>query len=168
MNDDDKIMDIERKIEREKALINAAQVMRQQTNNEAVRSKLDTQMRDARRNLDFFESRLAQLKARKAPHDAMGNLSLGPPGTPGSRPKSAGTYNDQDGPPAPPPKDSSGSFYDHRSSLGGSTLYSQPGDLMPNRHPFPGQPPNSSMPKPRANFTKLGRLPAPSRCMRYA
>ncbi|KAB5555106.1 hypothetical protein GE09DRAFT_148808 [Coniochaeta sp. 2T2.1] len=155
MNDDDKIVDIHKKIEREKALINAANLMRQQTGNEAVRSKLDTQMRDARRNLEFFEERLRELTMRRTGH-AMENMSLGPPGTPGSRPKSSGTFNDQDGPPAPPPKDASGSsLYGDRASIGGSTLYSQPSNLMPSGHPFPGQPPDTSIPKPRPNFSKL-------------
>ncbi|OIW28681.1 HR1-domain-containing protein [Coniochaeta ligniaria NRRL 30616] len=155
MNDEEKIMDIHKKIEREKALINAATLMKQQTSNAAVLSKLDTQMRDAVRNLKFFEGRLSELQMRRMGH-GMENMSLGPPGTSGSRPKSSGTFNERDGPPAPPPKDASGSsLYGDRSSIGGSTLYSQSGDQMPNKHPFPGQPPDSSMPKARPNFSKL-------------
>lgn len=159
MNDEEKVLDIHRKIDREKALIQAAQLMRQQTNNDAVRSKLDTQMREGRRNLEFFEERLRELQARRLGR-GMESMSLGPQGTPGNRPKSAGAFNDQDAPPTPPPKDASGSLYGDRSSIGGSTLYSQSGDPMPNRHPFPGQPPDSSIPKPRPNFSKLGMPPS--------
>ena len=76
MNDDEKILDISKKIEREKALINAANLMRQQTNNEAVRSKLDTQMREGRRNLEFFEERLRELQMRRL-GQSVENMSLG-------------------------------------------------------------------------------------------
>jgi classical protein kinase C len=140
MNDDDKILDITKKIEREKALINAANLMRQQTNNEAVRSKLDTQMREGRRNLEFFEDRLRELQMRRLGH-SVDNMSIG--GT------TLGSFSgeqegEEGGPPAPPPKDASGHpQYGH-------------GDLMPPRGPFPGQPPQSAIPKGRANFTKLG------------
>jgi hypothetical protein len=149
-------MDIHRKIEREKALIQAAQLMRQQTNNEAVRSKLDTQMRDGRRNLEFFEERLRELQMRRM-GQGMENMSLGPQGTPGTRPKSGSSaYGDLSSPPAPPPKDQSSSQYGDRSSYGGPTQHGQGPELMPDRHPFPGQPPNSSIPKSRPNFSKLG------------
>jgi classical protein kinase C len=158
MNDEEKVMDIYKKIEREKALINAAQLMRQQTNNEAVRSKLDSQMRDGRRNLEFFEERLRELQMRRM-GQRVDNMSLGPgspSGTPGTRPQSgSGAYGDLSGPPAPPPKDQSSSQYGDRSSYGASTQHGPGGEPMPASHPFPGQPPNSSVPKPRPNFSKL-------------
>lgn len=165
--EEEKVNDIYRKIEREKALINAANLMRQQTNNEGVRSKLDTQMRDGRRNLEFFEERLREIQIRRM-GQGVENMSLGAPGTPGSRPKSSGAFNDREGPPAPPPKDASGSLYGDRSSIGGSTLYSQPGGLMPDRHPFPGQPPDAPMPKTRPNFSKLGMPTYPDNTLRRA
>lgn len=143
MHDDDKIQDISKKIEREKALINAANLMRQQTNNEAVRSKLDTQMREGRRNLAFFEERLRELQMRRL-GQSVDNMSLGG-STLGSF-RSGEPGGQEGGPPAPPPKDASG--YGH-------------GDLMPAHGPFPGQPPNSAMPKPRPNFTKLGTTHPP-------
>jgi classical protein kinase C len=142
MNDDEKILDISKKIEREKALIHAANVMRQQTNNEAVRSKLDTQMREGRRNLEFFEERLRELQMRRL-GQSVDNMSLGGTTLGSFR---SGEQGADDGAPTPPPKDASG--------------YGQfgPGDLMPPRGPFPGQPPHSSMPKARPNFTKLGMV----------
>lgn len=141
MNDEDKIQDIERKIKREEALLTAANVMRQQTNNESVHSKIDTQIRDARRNIDFFQQRLRELKVRSL-GSGMDNMSLGG-STLASRPRSADLRNDSHAPPTPPPKDASGYGLSHH-------------DLMPAQGPFPGQPPNSSIPKARPNFTKLG------------
>ncbi|KAL2153696.1 hypothetical protein VTH82DRAFT_4851 [Thermothelomyces myriococcoides] len=140
MNDDDKILDITKKIEREKALINAANLMRQQTNNEAVRSKLDTQMREGRRNLEFFEERLRELQMRRL-GQSVDNMSLGGSTVGSFRSTEQGT--EEGGPPPPPPKD--GSSYGQYG----------PGDLMPPRGPFPGQPPHSGVPKARPNFTKL-------------
>lgn len=89
MNDDQAIEDIRRKIEREKNIINAANSMRAKTDNEGVRSKCDTQMREARRNLKFFEDRLRDIQMRKL-GKGVGNMSV-----------------DGQAPP-PPPKDSSG------------------------------------------------------------
>jgi hypothetical protein len=149
MNDDDAIHNIHKKIEREKALINAANSMRAQTNNEAVRSRLDSQMRDGRRNLQFFEEKLRDIQMRRV-NSGVGDMSLG------------GSADDAGGPPAPPPKDSSSNPAGDRGSYGsGSGQYSQAGggsDLMPPRHPYAPGPGGSGIPKPRPNFTKLGTL----------
>lgn len=144
MSEEDKMMDIFKKIEREKALIQAANLMRQQTNNDQVRSKLDNQMREGKRNLEFFEEKLKELQLRRG----MGDMSVGGSST-SSRPP--GMRSDSDGPPAPPPKDASG-----MPMSGGDPQYSQigAGDLMPPRGPFAA--PGPGMPKPRPNFTKLG------------
>jgi len=155
MNEDEKITDICKKIDREKALINAAHLMRQQTNNDAVRSKLDSQMRDGRRNLEFFEERLRELQARKL-GQGMDNLGIHGGGPGSRRPGSADYRGDRDGPPAPPPKDASA--WD--ASSYGSGQYGQPGqpgEMMGPRHSLPGQPPNPGGANARPNFTKLGR-----------
>jgi len=126
MADEDKIMEVYKKIEREKSLIQAANLMRQQTNNDTVRSKLDTQMREGKRNLEFFEEKLKELQLRRG----MQGMDIGS-GSSSSRPH--GAHPDSDAPPAPPPKDASG----HATS-GGETQFSQIGghsDLMPPRHP---------------------------------
>lgn len=65
MNEDDVARDIHRKIEREKALITAANAMRQSTNNPAVVSGLDTKIRDGRRNIEYLESRLNELEMKR-------------------------------------------------------------------------------------------------------
>lgn len=83
MNEEDAIRDIYKKIDREKALIQAASMMRGSTDNPAVRSRLDSQMRDGQRNITFFEQRLQDLQQR------LQSASLGDDG------------------PTPPPKDSS-------------------------------------------------------------
>ncbi|KAK4198234.1 hypothetical protein QBC40DRAFT_95056 [Triangularia verruculosa] len=147
MTDDDKILDISKKIERERALINAANSMRQQTNNDTVRAKLDSQLREGRRNLAFFEGRLKELEMRRV-SQSMDNMSLG--GSTLASTRSSEYQQDDNGRPAPPPKDSSGYPPNH----GGQTPYG-PSDLMPPRGPFPAGPPNSSIPKSRPNFSKL-------------
>lgn len=138
-------MDIVKKIDREKALIQAANLMRQQTNNDQVRSKLDNQMREGKRNLEFFEEKLKELQLRRG----MGDMNLGPGSSSASRPPAI--RGDSDGPPTPPPKDASG-----MATSGGDPQYSQIGgtDLMPPRHPFASSGPG--VPKTRPNFTKLG------------
>lgn len=142
MNDEEAIQNIYKKIEREKALINAANAMRAQTNNEAVRSRLDSQMRDGRRNLQFFEEKLRDIQMRRVSQN-MGDMSLG----------------SGDAPPAPPPKDASSWGGDHGSYGAGNVQYSQigqHGDLMPPRHPYAPPGPSAGITKPRPNFTKLG------------
>ncbi|KKY38279.1 putative protein kinase c [Diaporthe ampelina] len=146
MADEDKIMEVYKKIEREKSLIQAANLMRQQTNNDTVRSKLDTQMREGKRNLEFFEEKLKELQLRRG----MQGMDLGS-GSSSSRPH--GARSDSEAPPTPPPKDASG-----LATSGGETQFSQIGghsDLMPPRHPFAPPGPGSGGPKPRPNFTKL-------------
>lgn len=146
MSEEDKMMDIYKKIEREKALIQAANLMRQQTNNDQVRSKLDNQMREGKRNLEFFEEKLKELQLRRG----MGDMNLGSSSSSSQAPHLQ--RNDSDGPPTPPPKNSG------MAMSGGDPQYSQIGgtDLMPPRGPFAGS--GQNVPKTRPNFTKLGEL----------
>lgn len=144
MSDTEKALDIQKKIERERALLNAANLMRQQTTNEAVRSKLDTQMREGRRNLEFFEEKLRELQLRRGVEGM--NISGGN--------RTSGYGPGSDAPPAPPPKDSSGGYdhapygHGHSKSVGGG------GEVFYNN-------PNPPMPKGRPNFTKLGMTRSP-------
>lgn len=161
MNDDDAVMNIYKKIEREKALINAANAMRQQTNNDDVRSRLDSQMREGRRNLNFFEEKLRDIQMRRLGQgvDSM-SLSSGSTAVASIRPQSSDLRGDNEGPPTPPPKDASAYGGTDRGSYG-SGGYSQTGahgDMMPPRHPFASTGPNTAIPKARPNFTKLGKL----------
>ena len=144
MNDDEAIQNIHKKIEREKALMNAANAMRAQTNNEAVRSRLDSQMREGRRNLQFFEEKLRDIQMKK--------LNQGVEGL------STGDGYGADGPPAPPPKDGGGFGDPGDYGQGQYSQIGQHGDLMPPSHPFAPPGPGQNMPKSRPNFTKLGTL----------
>ncbi|KFA63643.1 hypothetical protein S40285_03150 [Stachybotrys chlorohalonatus IBT 40285] len=149
MNDDETIRDILKKIEREKALINAANVMRASTTNEGVRSRLDSQMRDGRRNLQFFEDKLQELQLRRL-NQGVDNMSINTPG--GSATGSGRNPQDPTSPPAPPPKDSAGSWGEHGAYGPGS--YGQ-GELAPPRHPYVQESSNPGAPKTRPNYTKL-------------
>ncbi|RDW80729.1 protein kinase C [Coleophoma crateriformis] len=156
-NDDEALSSIYKKIERERALLQAANQMRQQTQNESVRARLDTQMREGRRNISYLEERMQELQARKL-GQGMSNMSLGS-GSDGG-PRSPGLRNDRDGPPTPPPKDSRGGYIEAGSDRGGygSQDYSKiggHGDMMPPRHPYAPPAPGQGMPKSRPNFTKL-------------
>ena len=62
---DQAIAEVYRKIEREKALINAATHMRQSTNNAAVQARVDSNIRDSRRNISYLEEKLAELQLRQ-------------------------------------------------------------------------------------------------------
>ena len=93
MNVDETVTNVQRKIDREKALINAANAMRQSTNNPAVLSRLDGQIRDGTRNIEYFEGKLRDIEMQRT-NTGMDNLSL----QPGASAKGAN-------PVTPPPKD---------------------------------------------------------------
>lgn len=64
MNEDAATRDILCKIDREKAIINAAHQMQQATHNALVKSRAEAQIRDAKRNLIYFEQTLSDLRSR--------------------------------------------------------------------------------------------------------
>jgi hypothetical protein len=70
-NDDAAVQELIRKIDRENAIINAARQMSQATNNPAVSSRVDSQIREATRNINYFEQTLRDIQTRQ-----MGNLSV--------------------------------------------------------------------------------------------
>ena len=156
---DTAIADIYKKIEREKALINAANHMRQSTNNSTVQARVDSNIRDGRRNIGYLEEKLQELQLRK-----MGGDGAPPPPAHGGdqyqnasgRPGGPGTA----GGPIPPPKDAYGGqgSYSINSGPGGYT-HGGTGQ-MPPRAPY-GDPRqfNTPIPKARPNFSKLGRPP---------
>jgi len=71
------IANVQQKIDRERALITAANTMRQSTNNPAVLSRLDTQIREGQRNVDYLEGRKREMQMRNISSD-MGDMNLGP------------------------------------------------------------------------------------------
>ena len=154
MNEDAAVEDILRKIDREKAIINAANQMRQATNNASVNSRVESNIRDARRNIQYFEQTLQDLQARKM-GNGMSNLSVSGNG----------------GPTAPQhgrDNRSSGSGMNNEQGYGGGADYGNPqapgysaggGDgLMPPRAPYAPPGPADRSPRGRPNFSKLGEL----------
>lgn len=167
MNDDELINQVYRKIEREKVIINAANTMRQSSNPQ-VQASLDSQVREARKGIEYLEQRLRQLQMRKAGQGADGQSQRS---SGGPLPPAHGGLSSQSrqlqrvDPPTPPPKDGRSGYL---SSEGGD--YGDPGSggymndmsggngMMPPRAPFGPPAPGSSIPRSRPNYTKLGSL----------
>lgn len=159
---DQAIAEVYRKIEREKALINAATHMRQSTNNAAVQARVDSNIRDGRRNISYLEDKLQELQLRKrgrsdegAPTPPVhGGAGYPTPDGRGQRPYQPGNA------PTPPPKDSRGYSSRDRGDYGdvGPGGYSQGNTgMMPPRAPYGDpRPYNAPVPKARPNFSKLG------------
>lgn len=150
MNEDAAIHAIKGKIDREKAIINAANQMRQATPNTKVNERIESQIRDARRNIQYFETTLQDLQARKMGGD-MGRMSLGNGGPP---------------PPAHGSRGSTGGGMNNELGYGGGADYGNPGPggysqggapgLMPPRAPYAPPGPADRSPRARPNYSKLG------------
>ncbi|KAF7946025.1 uncharacterized protein EAE97_005063 [Botrytis byssoidea] len=152
-NDEEALSSVYKKIQRERALLNAANQMRQQTQNEQVRARIDIQMRDGRRNISYLEERMKELQLRTEGRTGSAGSSAG-------RPPSSGLRDDRAAPPpTPPPKDARGNPIETGDQAGyGDQEYSQiggHGDMMPPRNPFAPPAPGSGMPRSRPNYTKL-------------
>lgn len=76
MNENELIENVYQKIQREEKLIQAASQMHAASDNENVRSRLDNQIRDGRRNIEYFRSRMRELQM-KTVNQGMGKMSLG-------------------------------------------------------------------------------------------
>ena len=164
MNQDEAIDTIHKKIEREKALINAANAMRQSTNNPAVLNRLDSQIRDGHRNIEYLEGRLRELQMRKMGGDIEG-MNLGNSGGPSPpRHGGPGSQRRSQNPITPPPKEGGQGYVDAGygdSSTGDySSQLSGGSSLMPPRPPYappgPGGAGNGGQSKPRGIYSKLG------------
>lgn len=163
MNDDELINQVYRKIEREKVLINAANAMRQNSNPQ-VQASLDSQVREARKGIEYLEERMRELQMRRL--EGQGARSNGGPPPPlhghrGPSGQRGGNSSQQGGPPLPP-KDLQGrdqQDYDdpQMGSYTGMNDMSGGHGMMPPRAPFGPPAPESSMPKSRPNYTKLGQ-----------
>lgn len=151
-----KMAEVFRKIEREKALINAASNMRQSTSNPLVQARVDSNIRDSRRNIGYLEEQMQKLQVQQ-----LGNGGPAPPTHGGQAPLSPGRRGqgaDMGNGPMPPPKDGR-DYYGGRGDNGG---YGDPGPggysgsgQMPPRAPY--NDPRPYPPKARPNFSKLGR-----------
>lgn len=159
MSDTDaQIVEVQRKIDREKLLINGATHMRQSTNNAAVQARADSNIKDGRRNIAYLEEQLKKLQLRK--------VNDGAPATPAHGYGTAGQPRKpvpgQDSGPTPPPKEGSRGYFPTSDSGDygdpGPGGYSQGGTgMMPPRAPYAPGPYNAPMPKARPNFSKLGK-----------
>jgi len=152
MNVDKTVANVQRKIDKEKALINAANAMRQSTNNPDVLSRLDGQIRDGRRNIEYFESKLRDLEMQRTQSD-MENLNMQP-----------GSARKPVNPLPPPPKDAWGDYMGpdqggYGDPPGGYSSLSGGQGLMPPRAPYAPQGPGSQGKRP--NYSKLGACSAP-------
>ncbi|ODV89261.1 hypothetical protein CANCADRAFT_58235 [Tortispora caseinolytica NRRL Y-17796] len=71
-NDDPRIKDVLRKIEREKSLIQGAQAMRRSTNNLQVQERCDSSIRESKKNIDYLQNRLSELNLANDPKPKSG------------------------------------------------------------------------------------------------
>ncbi|WEW60974.1 Serine/threonine kinase [Emydomyces testavorans] len=137
MDGDDELMaTVYRKIEREKALINAATNMRQSTDNPLVQQRVDANIRESRKNIVYLEEKMRELQVRK-----MGREVGQQPGSPTQQRMSGAA-------PIPPPKDGGRYSSDMGYSQGGA-------GSMPSQAPYLDPRPGGPMPKARPNFSKL-------------
>jgi hypothetical protein len=157
-DEDRKIAEVLRKIDREKALINAATHMRQSTQNTTVQDRVDSNIREARKNITYLEDMLRKLQVQ-----ATGGSENGGPPPPSHggygqmNPGQRGRGNDMNAGPPLPPKDP----YGHLAGRGDNGGYGDPGPggysgtgQMPPRAPY--NDPRPYAPKARPNFSKLG------------
>jgi len=185
MEDDPVMADIQRKIEREKLLVHGASRMRDQANPQ-VRSSIDNQIREGRRNIEYLEGRLRELQMRRM-NDGVGSINIdernnaprsavGPGGrqtvtavqpsgqvpqgqrhAPASSGQGQGQYR--------------GGYRQQQDShprdepdygnapAGGYSDLSNENHLMPARPPFSSAP-GVGMPKGRPNYSRLGEFRA--------
>ena len=162
MNDDELINQVYRKIEREKVIINAANAMRQSSNPQ-VQASLDSQVREAKKGIEYLEERMRELQMRRMENMGGGSTSGPPPPAHGGlSPQQRNARSTQrSGPPAPPPKDGGARYIeqgDYGEPNNGGYMNDMSGGhgMMPPRAPFGPPGPGSTMPKTRPNYTKLG------------
>lgn len=152
---DQAITEVRRKIDRENALINAASHMRESTNNPAVQARVDSNIRDSRRNISYLEDKLRELQLRRV------NEGAPPPPAHGGVGPGGRGLRSTEAAPTPPPKDGGGYFGNERADYGdpGPGGYSQGGTgMMPPRAPYADSRFDAPVPKSRPNFSKLGML----------
>lgn len=156
-NDEAAVQELIRKIDRENAIINAARQMSQATNNPAVSSRVDSQIREATRNINYFEQTLRDIQTRQM-GNAMGSLNVGG-SSGGPMPPHHGV----------PQNGQSGRGMNNQSGYGQQQAdYGAPGPggysmgagngMMPPRAPYAPPGPEERSPRARPNYSKLGEL----------
>lgn len=168
MNDDDLIGQVCHKIEREKALIHAANAMRQSSNPQ-VQHSLDAQIKEGRKNIGYLEGRLNELQMRRM-GQGMDSMSIGssnnggpaPPPHGNLSPQQQNLHNNAFGPPNPPPKTGMPGYLPDQGGYGsvgqGGSMDQLGGGqgMVPPRPPYGPPAPGSGMPKARPNYSRLG------------
>jgi len=163
MNDDDLINQVYRKIEREKVIINAANAMRQSSNPQ-VQASLDSQVREARKGIEYLEERMRELQLRRSGQDSARSGGPQPPAHGSALSQQRGYQDTQrDGGSRQPPRQDRAGYDTEPGDYGDpgpggytSNLAGGHG-MMPPRAPFGPPAPGSTVPKPRANYSKLGQ-----------
>jgi len=176
MSDNVVIDDVQRKIKREEMLIRGAMAMRNSTNNPSVQNMADSQIREGRRNIEYFEKTLRDLQMRKM---SQGVGSLAVSGSAGGGSGGVGSTGDQgSGRPKSHARGSSVTLDRRSDSHANSATYipgnedgaygdavpggyssqlDAGGSTMPARAPFSAPPPGSPT-KVRPNYSRLGML----------
>jgi hypothetical protein len=144
MDDDELLNSVYRKIDREKALINAATNMRQSTDNPLVQQRVDANIRDGRKNIVYLEEKVRELKLRKMAQEGGVGQTPSHAGSPIEQRRSGGAV------PRPPPKDFPGDYGDL-----GPGGYNQGGT---GPLPYADARPFAPVPKARPTYSKLGTL----------
>jgi hypothetical protein len=130
------ISDIYFKIDRERAVINGAVAMLRQPNNPLVKAGIETQIKEARKNIAYLEQKMAELELRNNGGD----------GRPSAGNNNSFGHQDNQGYDYGSPQAGEGYSYQLNAGSG----------VMPPRPPFGPSAPGSSMPKARPNYSKLG------------
>ena len=161
MNDDERINQVYRKIEREKVLINAATAMRQSSNPQ-VQASLDSQIRESKKGIEYLEERMRELQMRRMENMGGGSGAPQPPAHAGMSPPQRNARDPQRiGAPTPPPKNGGSGYVeqgDYGDPANGGYMNNPKGGhgMMPPRPPFGPPSPEATIPKSRPNYTKLG------------
>lgn len=169
MADNNVIQDILAKIEREKNLIKGCMSMSKSTDNAAVQAQADNQIREARRNINYFESTLRDLQMKQMGQVSQGvgnmNIQGGPPNSArgpqgGYRAQGAaattGPYSPQTLGPAYGRGAHGGNGRAADYGEGGYSDTNNPSN-GPNRGPYPPGAPSSPRSAPRPNYSRLGK-----------
>lgn len=158
MDGDEVIASVYRKIEREKALITAASNMRQSTDNPLVQQRVDSNIREGRKNIAYLEEKMRELQIRRLEHE-------GGPDSPTEKRLPPGPGGHQAGGPPPPPKDYRSGYTGNETGDYGDDGYAHGGaGSMPAGAPFADPRPYAPVPKARPNYSKLGMVIGPIAC----